>query len=47
MGWQINPELTNAQMLDILFASAYVTDDQMEVINPKAFIDMVRLTVKE
>ena len=47
MGWQINPDLTNAQMLGLLFDSAYVTDHQMKVINPRAFIDMVRLTVKE
>jgi hypothetical protein len=34
-------------MLDLLFDSAYVTDHNMKVINPRAFIDRVRLTVKE
>ena len=38
MGWQINPKLTNAQILDMLFASAYVTDNNSRIINPKAFI---------
>jgi hypothetical protein len=47
MGWQINPELTNAQILDMLFDSAYVTDQHMKVIDPGSFIEMVRLTVKE
>jgi subtilisin family serine protease len=47
MGWQVNPDLTNEQILDILFDSAYVTEDGLKVINPKAFIDMVKLTVTQ
>ena len=46
MGWQVNPDLTNEQMLEMLFASAYVTEDGLKVIDPKAFIDRVKLTVQ-
>lgn len=44
MGWQVNPSLTGTQLLDILFASAYVNNDDVKIINPKAFIDMVKRT---
>ena len=44
MGWQINPTLTSSQLLDLMYASAYITDENHTVINPKAFIEMVRLT---
>jgi serine protease AprX len=47
MGWQINPDLSSAQLLDMLYASAYKTDNPAGIINPKAFIDMVKLTVNE
>jgi serine protease AprX len=47
MGWQVNPEATSSQLLDMLYASAYVTDGNARIINPKAFIDMVRHTVNE
>ncbi len=47
MGWQINPDLTGSQLLDILYASAYVTEDKMIIIDPKAFIDIVRQTVRK
>lgn len=43
LGWQVRPDLTNSQMLQILYESAYVTDDGLRIINPPAFIDMVRL----
>lgn len=41
MGWQIRPDLTGPQMMDLIFQSAY---DQtgMKVINPPAFIDAVK-----
>ena len=45
MGWQINPNLTSSQLLDMVYASAYVTDDNQKVINPTAFIEMVKLTI--
>jgi subtilisin family serine protease len=44
MGWQINPDLKSSELLDMLFASAYVTDDNVQVIDPQAFIDMVKQT---
>jgi len=47
MGWQINPELTSSQLLDMLFASAYVANGNTKIINPKSFIDMVKLTVNK
>jgi serine protease AprX len=42
LGWQIRPDLTPAQMKDMLFASAYVHESGARIINPKAFIDLVR-----
>lgn len=47
MGWQINPELTGAQLVDMVFASAYTTENNQKVIDPKAFIEMVKLTVSK
>lgn len=47
MGWQINPDLTSAELLDMLFASAYVTEDNEKIIDPKAFIDIVKLSLNE
>lgn len=44
MGWQINPELSSSQILDILFASSYTRDGGIKIIDPVAFIDMVRST---
>jgi len=38
MGWQIRPELTKEQMVDLLFQTAYVNDDGAQIINPPAFI---------
>ncbi len=47
MGWQVNPDLTSSQILDMLYASAYITENKMKVINPKAFIDLVKRTIHE
>lgn len=47
MGWQLNPNLTSSQLLDMMYASAYTTDGNIKIINPKAFIDMVRLTINQ
>ena len=47
MGWQINPELTGDQLVDMIFASAYETDGPADIINPQAFIDLVRQTVND
>jgi hypothetical protein len=43
LGWQVRPDLTGAQLLDILFKSAYVTSGGLKIINPAAFIDTVKL----
>ena len=45
MGWQINPDLTSAQLLDMIYTSAYKTDGPADIINPPAFIALVRQTV--
>jgi len=42
MGWQIRPDLTPAQMKEMLFASAYVHESGARIINPKPFIDLVQ-----
>jgi subtilisin family serine protease len=42
LGWQIRPYLTPAQMKEFLFASAYVHETGAKIIQPKAFIDLVR-----
>lgn len=47
MGWQVNPELTNSQILDLLYASAYEANNPAGIIDPKAFIEAVKLTVDE
>ncbi|HSL45350.1 MAG TPA: S8/S53 family peptidase [Anaerolineales bacterium] len=47
MGWQINPDATSAELLDMLFTSAYVTKDNEKIIDPKAFIDTVKLSLNE
>lgn len=47
MGWQINPDLESSELLEMLFDSAYITDDNLQVINPRAFIDLVRQTVQK
>jgi serine protease AprX len=43
MGWQLRPDLSSDEMLDLLFASAYQTQDQLKIINPAAFIESVKL----
>jgi hypothetical protein len=47
LGWQINPDLSSSELLDMLFDSAYVAEDGAKVIDPRAFIDLVRHTVVE
>jgi serine protease AprX len=42
LGWQIRPELTPAQMRELLFQSAYVDKNQAKIINPKEFIRLVK-----
>lgn len=47
MGWQINPRLSNEHILAILFHSAYLSESGQRIINPKAFIERVKLTVEK
>ncbi|HSK87698.1 MAG TPA: S8 family serine peptidase [Anaerolineales bacterium] len=47
MGWQIDPDLTSADLLDMVFASAYVTEGNVKIINPPAFIDKVKSSLNE
>ena len=42
MGWQIRPDLTPAQMKEMLFASAHVHKSGAKIINPRAFIEAVK-----
>ena len=42
MGWQIRPDLTAAQMKELLFDSAHVHESGAKIINPTAFIELVR-----
>jgi hypothetical protein len=42
LGWQIHPDLTPAQIKDLLFESAHVHESGAKIIHPAAFIDLVR-----
>lgn len=44
LGWQIRPDLSGSQLVNIIFDTAYITDSGLKIINPGAFIDMVRRT---
>lgn len=47
MGWQVNPTLTSSELLELVYASAYITDGNHTIINPPVFIEMVRLTINK
>lgn len=47
MGWQVNPDLTGFQLLDMLNASSYETSSAAKIIDPKVFVDMIRQTIHE
>jgi serine protease AprX len=47
MGWQIAPKLTKDEIVALLFESAYKPDAQTCIINPPAFIELVRQWRKE
>ncbi len=42
LGWQTRPNLSNSQIVDILFSSAYKTNDGLLIIDPVAFIEIIR-----
>lgn len=46
LGWQVNPDLDGQTMKDLLFQSAYVNENGSHMIDPPAFIELVRETVK-
>lgn len=46
MGWQVNPELGNDQIIEILFETCSIAKDGSNIINPVAFIEAVKETVK-
>ena len=46
MGWQVNPNLGNDEIVDLLFKTAYVNAGGFQFINPPAFIEAVKATVK-
>jgi subtilisin family serine protease len=43
LGWQLRPELSGSQLVELLFRSAYLTQDNLKIIDPGAFIEMVKL----
>lgn len=46
LGWQVNPELDAQTMRELLFASAWVNEDGCHMIDPPAFIELVKATVE-
>ena len=44
LGWQVNPELDAQTMMDLLLQSAYVNEEGCHIIDPPAFIELVRAT---
>jgi hypothetical protein len=47
LAWDLKPDLTFNQIVDILESSKYVTKDGKRVINPQGFIQVVRLSIKD
>jgi hypothetical protein len=46
LGWQVNPTLDNAQIVQILFETCSIANDGSNIINPTAFIDTIKITQK-
>jgi subtilisin family serine protease len=42
LGWQIRPDLSPAQMKELLFASAYVHKSGAKIIHPRGFVEAVK-----
>jgi subtilisin family serine protease len=42
LGWQVNPELDNDQIIKILFETCTIANDGSNIINPTAFIDAIK-----
>ncbi|MEA5077114.1 MAG: S8 family serine peptidase [Anaerolineaceae bacterium] len=45
LGWQINPKLTNTEIMQMVFDTAKIGVDEQRIINPVGFIDKVKSTV--
>ncbi|MAG47986.1 hypothetical protein CL617_05250 [archaeon] len=45
LGWQVNPDLSYEEIMNLLFASAHITNNGAKVINPKEFINLVKATI--
>jgi hypothetical protein len=41
-GWQIRPALTGDEILQIVFDTAFVTEDGFQIIKPGAFIAVAK-----
>ena len=41
LGWQVRPELTAAELLQLIFETAYIRADGARIINPPAFVEAV------
>jgi len=41
LGWQVKPDLTADEIVELLFKTAYITPDDYKIINPVAFITAV------
>lgn len=41
LGWQVNPELSNEEIVRILFDTAFVDNEGNRVVNPPAFIEAI------
>ena len=41
LGWQVNPDLSFIEIYDILFATAYINEEEARIINPTAFIEYI------
>lgn len=42
LGWQVNPNLDNDQIINILFETCFINKDGCKIINPPAFIEAVK-----
>lgn len=46
MGWQINPELTNSEIIEMLFDSAYEDSGGNQFVKPLGFISLVKQSLQ-
>lgn len=46
LGWQINPEMTPTEAVDLMLKSAYKKDTSTNIINPGEFIKLIKQNMK-